>query len=171
MVNLKTEFQEPLTRPGVKHDEEMSVCSSTPQAHGGYINSSLLESDPKMSKSHANGLSFDENVSYLSAMTNLYERNEHLMSETATENRTNMGRIDEVTRHQRTYVATQDNKYFSKDLCTDSSLNTGRNGDEEVSKRSRSKSKFTCKYACRDREPSRLRFKKSLKCSKKVSQV
>ena len=96
MVNLKTEFQEPLTRPGVKHDEEMSVCSSTPPAHGGYINSSLLE-------------------------------NEHLMSETATENGTNMGRIDEITRHQRTYVATQDNKHCSKDVCTDSSLNTGRN--------------------------------------------
>ena len=27
MANLKTEFQEPLTRPGVKHDEEMSICS------------------------------------------------------------------------------------------------------------------------------------------------
>ena len=66
MANLKTEFQEPLTRPGVKHDQEMSICSSTPQAHGGYINSSLLESDLKMSKSHAN-------VPYLSAMTNLYE--------------------------------------------------------------------------------------------------
>ena len=125
-----------------------------------------------MSKSHANVLSFDENVSYLSAVTNLYERNEHfLMHETATENRTNMGRIDEITRHQRIYVATQDNKQFSKDLCTDSSLNTGRNGDEDVFKRSRSKSKFTCKYTCRDREPSRLRFKKILKMFKKVSQV
>ena len=149
----------------------MSICSSTPQAHGGYINSSLLESDPKMSKSHANVVSFDENVSYLSAMTNLYERNEHfLMSETATENRTNMGRIDE-TRHQRTYVATQDNKHCSKDLCTDSSLNTGRNGDEEVSKRSRSKSKFTYKYACRDREPSRLRCKKIIKMLKKSKSI
>ena len=89
------------------------------------------------------------------------------MSETATEKGTNMGRIDEITRHQRTYVATQDNKHFSKDLCTDSSLNTGRNGDEEVSKRSRSKSKFTCKYACRDREPSRLRFKNIIKMFRK----
>ena len=43
MTNWKTEFL--LTRPGVKHDEEMSICSSTPQAHRGYINSSLLESD------------------------------------------------------------------------------------------------------------------------------
>ena len=56
MANLKTEFQEPLTRPRVKDDEEMSICSSTPQAHGGYINSSLLESDLKMSKSHGNVL-------------------------------------------------------------------------------------------------------------------
>ena len=113
-------------------------------------------------------LSFDENVSYLSGMTNLYERNEHfLMSETATENRTNMGKIDEITRHQRTYVATQDNKHCSKDLSTDSSLNTVRNGDEEVSKRSRSKSRFTCKCACRDGEPSRLRFQKIIKMFKK----
>ena len=86
MANLKTQCQEPLTHPGVKHDEDMSICSSTPQAHGGYINSSLLESDLKVSKSHANVLSFDENVSYLPAMTNLCEQNEHLMSETATEN-------------------------------------------------------------------------------------
>ena len=76
MANLKTEFQEPLTRPGVKHDEEMSICSSTPQAHVGYINSSLLESDLKMSKSHAAVLSCDDNVSYLSAKgTLLNERN------------------------------------------------------------------------------------------------
>ena len=54
MTNWKTEFHKPLTRPGVKHDEEMSICSSTPQAHRGYINSSLLESDLKMSESHAN---------------------------------------------------------------------------------------------------------------------
>ena len=39
MTNWKTEFHKPLTRPGVKHDEEMSICSSTPQAHRGYINS------------------------------------------------------------------------------------------------------------------------------------
>ena len=53
MTNWKTEFHKPLTRPGVKHDEEMSICSSTPQAHRGYINSSLLESDLKMSESRA----------------------------------------------------------------------------------------------------------------------
>ena len=50
MVNLKAEFHEHLTRPGAKCDEGMSIC--------------LLESDLKISKSHANVLSFDENVSY-----------------------------------------------------------------------------------------------------------
>ena len=35
MANSKAEFREHLTRPGVKYDEEMSVC--------------LLESDLKMS--------------------------------------------------------------------------------------------------------------------------
>ena len=84
MSNLKTEFNKPLTRPGVKHDEEMSVYSSNPQAHRWYTNSSLLESDLKMSESHANVVSFDENVSTLS---NLYQRNEHLlMNETTVEN-------------------------------------------------------------------------------------
>ncbi|KAK2548525.1 hypothetical protein P5673_031310 [Acropora cervicornis] len=84
----------------------MSICSSTPQAHRGYTNSSLLESDLKMSESHAN----------------------------------------------------VDNKHRLEDECTDFSLNTSRNGVGEVSKRSRSKSKFSCKYggARRDREPSRL---------------
>ena len=49
MANLKTEFQEHLSRPGVKHDQDMSIC--------------MLESDLKMSKSHANVVSLDENVS------------------------------------------------------------------------------------------------------------
>ena len=41
MANLKAEFHEHLTRPrGVKYDGEMKIC--------------LLESDLKMSKSHAN---------------------------------------------------------------------------------------------------------------------
>ena len=98
MTNLKTEFHKPLTRPGVKHDEEMSICSSTPQAHRGYTNSSLLESDLKMCESHANVVSFDENVSTLS---NLYQRNEHLlMNETTVENMTNIDwhslRIDDA---------------------------------------------------------------------------
>ena len=77
MANLKIEFQEPLTCPDVKHDEEISICSSTPQAHEECINSSMLESDLKMSVSHANLVSFDENVSYLWTMTNFYERNSY----------------------------------------------------------------------------------------------
>ena len=36
MVNLGIGFQEPLTRPGVKLDEKMGICSSTPQ-HRGYL--------------------------------------------------------------------------------------------------------------------------------------
>ena len=106
MTNLKTELHEHLTRPGVKHDEEMIICSSTPQAHGGYLSSSflsssLLESDLKMSKSHTNVVSFDENVSHFS---HLFERNEHfLINETAIGNKTNIGTTDEITRnhHQR----------------------------------------------------------------------
>ena len=50
MVNIS--IQEALTRPGVKLDEKMSICSSTLQ-HGGYTNSSLLESDVKVRKCHA----------------------------------------------------------------------------------------------------------------------
>jgi len=49
MTNLKAEFQEHLSRPGVKNDQDMSIR--------------LLESDLKMSKYHANVVSFDENVS------------------------------------------------------------------------------------------------------------
>ena len=49
MVNLGIKFQEPSTRPGVKLDEKMSICSSTPQ-HGGYTNSRLLEGDVKVKK-------------------------------------------------------------------------------------------------------------------------
>ena len=109
-----------------------------------------------MSKAHANVVSFDENVSHLS---NLFERDEHfLMKETAIGNKTNIGTLDEITRNQRTYLTIQDNKHRLKDLRTDSNFKTNRNGEEEVSKRSRSKSKFTCKYTCRDREPSRLRL-------------
>ena len=46
-----------------------------------------------MSKSRANVVSFDENVSYLSTSMNLYERNEHIFfkNETAIElDRTNI---------------------------------------------------------------------------------
>ena len=61
--DLKAEFYEHLTRPGVKYDEEMSIC--------------LLESvNLKLSKPHANVVSFDENVSYLSTSMNLYEQKE-----------------------------------------------------------------------------------------------
>ena len=46
----------------------------------------LLESRLEMSKSHANVVSFHENVSYLLTSMNLYERNEHFfMNETAIE--------------------------------------------------------------------------------------
>ena len=89
------------------------------------------------------------------------------MNETAIGNKTNIGTTDEITRSQRTYVTIQDNKHHLKDLRTDSSFKTSRNGDEEVSKRSRSKSKFTCKYTCRDREPSRLRWNKIIKMFEK----
>ena len=100
MTNWKTEFHKPLTHPGVKHDEELSICSSTPQAHRGYINSSLLESDLKMSESHANVVSFDENVSTFS---NLYKRNEHLlMNETTVENMTTIGETKELIWPTRT---------------------------------------------------------------------
>ena len=52
MANLKAEFHEHLTHPCVKYDEDMNIC--------------LLESDLKMRKSHANLVSFEEKVSYLS---------------------------------------------------------------------------------------------------------
>ena len=89
------------------------------------------------------------------------------MNETAIGNKTNIGTTDEITRSQRTYVTIQDNKHRLKDLRTDSSFKTSRNGDEEVSKRSRSKSKFTCKYTCRDRESSILLCNKIIKMPKK----
>ena len=52
IVNLRIGFQEPLTCPGVKVDEKMRICSSTPQ-QGEYTNSSLLEGDIKVRKCHA----------------------------------------------------------------------------------------------------------------------
>ena len=39
MVNLGIVFQEPLTRPGIKLDEKMSICYSIPQDHTAYTNS------------------------------------------------------------------------------------------------------------------------------------
>ena len=66
LANLKAEFHEHLTRPrGVKYYEEMNIC--------------LLECHLKMSKYHANVVSLDENLSYLSTSMNLYERNEHFL--------------------------------------------------------------------------------------------
>ena len=137
MANLKTGFHELLTRPGAKHDEEISICSSILPAHRGYINFSLLESDLKMSKSHANVLSFDDG-SYLSNLLNLYEQNEHFSKETSIENTTNIGTIDEfVMRNERTCVVNQDNKHRLEDLCNDLSISKSRNGVGEVSERSR----------------------------------
>ena len=168
MTNWKTEFHKPLTRPGVKHDEEMSICSSTPQAHRGCINSSLLESDLKMSGSHANVVSFDENVSTLS---NLYERNEHLlMNETTVENIATIGTVYEsMMRNQRTYLANQDNKHRLEHECTDFSLNTSRNGvqDQEVSQ------SFLVNMEAPDVTENHRDYnvRKSLKCSKRASQV
>ena len=51
----------------------------------------MLQSDLKMSKSHANVLTFDDE----SNLSNLYERNEYFLKETSMENRTNIGTIDE----------------------------------------------------------------------------
>ena len=74
-----------------------------------------------MSESHVNVVSFDENVSTLS---NLYERNEHLlMNETTVENMITIGTVYEsMMRNQRTYLTNQDNKHRLEDECTDFSL-------------------------------------------------
>ena len=64
MANLKAECHKHLTRRSFKYDEEMSF--------------SLLESDLKMSKFHANVVSFDGKGSYLSTlMSNFYEQNSY----------------------------------------------------------------------------------------------
>jgi len=72
MANLKAEFHEHLTHPGVKNDQDMSIC--------------LLESD----LSHVNVVSFNENVSYLTTSMNLYEQNEHF---SMNKTRANIGAI------------------------------------------------------------------------------
>ena len=65
VANLKTGFHE-------QYDKEMNIC--------------FLESHLKMSKPHANVVSFDKNVSYLSTSTNLHERKEQFfMNKTAIE--------------------------------------------------------------------------------------
>ena len=73
MIGLVLIHVEVIPRLGIKYDKEMNFC--------------LLESDLKMSKSHANVVSFDENVSYLSTSMSLYERNEQFffMNDTAIE--------------------------------------------------------------------------------------
>ena len=53
IANLKAEFHEHLTRPGVKNDQEMSICF------------------PESDLSHVNVVSFDENVSYATTLMNL----------------------------------------------------------------------------------------------------
>ena len=45
-------MQQPLTSPGGKRDEKISIFSLTPQ-YGGYTNSSVLEGDMKVGKCHA----------------------------------------------------------------------------------------------------------------------
>ena len=66
MANLKAEFHEHFdSSTRVKYDEEMNIF--------------LLESRLEISKSHANVVSFDENVSYLLTSMNLYQRNEHFL--------------------------------------------------------------------------------------------
>ena len=57
MANLKTEFHEHLTHPGVKYEEKMRT---------DLFAVSRLE----MGKSHPNVGSFDENMSYLSTSGN-----------------------------------------------------------------------------------------------------
>ena len=87
------------------------------------------------------------------------------MNETTVENMTTIGTVYEsMMQNQRTYLANEDNKHRLGNKCTDFSLNTSRNGVGEVPKRSRSKSKFCCKYggARRDREPWRLHCKTNI---------
>jgi len=75
MANLKAEFQEHLSRPGVKMTRRCAfVCWKVTWK--------------------ANVVSFDENVSYSSTLISLYERNEQLlMNETAIECKTDIGTI------------------------------------------------------------------------------
>ena len=50
-----------------------------------------------------------------------------------------------MMRNQRSYVVNHDNKHCLEDLSNDLNLSTSRHGVKEASKRSRSKSKSTCK--------------------------
>lgn len=62
IANLDTGFYELLTPPATKHNKEISICSSTPLAHKEYITSRWKVSDVKMSKSHADVLSFNDST-------------------------------------------------------------------------------------------------------------
>ena len=65
------------------------------------------------------------------------------MNEITVENMTIIGTVYEsMMRHQRSYLANQDNKHRLEDECTDFSLNASRNGVGEVSKRSKVSQSF-----------------------------
>ena len=125
-----------------------------------------------MSESHANVVSFDEDVSTLS---NLYERNEHLlMNETTVKNMTTIVTVYEsMMRNQRTYLANQDNKHRLEDECTDFSLNTRRNGVGEVSNYQEVSQSFLVNMEAPDVTENHRDYnvRKSLKCSKRARQV
>ena len=125
------------------------------------LDSCSLESDLKMSKSHVNEVSFDENVSHLSHM---FEQNEHFLLEIKQTSAQLMR-----SRKTKELMWPSRTTNFPWKTCvltpqTDSSFKTSRNGDEVLK---RSRSKFTCKYTCCDREPSRLRCNKKIKMLKK----
>ena len=159
MAHSRIEFQEPLTRPGVKLDEKMSICSSTPQDHGGYTNSSLLESDLRERKCHA-----------MLFLENLYEPNEQFVERLSLYERKQILLLNNLTTestmyalkmlNRRTCVSNQDEKQRLEELSFNES---GK------SERSRTKSNLTSKYGVtrRDREPSRLQCKKVIKMFKK----
>ena len=163
MVNSGIGFQEPLTRPGVKLDEKMSICSSTPQDHGMYTNSSLLESDLRERKCHAmlffESL-YEPNEQFVQRLS-LYERKQTLSLNNLT---TESTKYALKMLNGRTCVSNQDEKQRLEEL------NFNESGESE---RSRTKSKLTSKYGVtrRDREPSRLQCKIVIKMFKKGSHV
>ena len=156
---LRTGFQEPLNRQGVQYDEETRFCSSTPEVHRGYINSSLLESDSKIIQCFEKLTRIDQNLCYLS---HLREPNDHCSLSEATENMT-----INIDTSDQTLVTSKPSTCMVKQLPEDADANG--NQLDQSSKRSRSKSKCTCKHrsAFHDREPSRLPSKKILKQFKK----
>ena len=126
-----------------------------------------------MSESHANVVSFDEDVSTLS---NLYERNEHLlMNETTVENMTTIGTVYEsMMRNQRTFIwptrttniGWKTNVLISAKILAGIELEKYRN-DQEVSQ-----SFLVNMEAPEVTENHRdYNVRKSLKCSKRASQV